>query len=320
MDENTDILLKIENLSKTYKAPGSYSWRHGEPFIAVNSVSFQMRKGETLGLIGESGCGKTTAAQMIAKIITADQGKAFLNGVSYLNLDAYDFRPMRHLIQMVFQDPQQVLNPSLKIGQILEEPLIGFKMLGSSRQRMNHIKKRLKDVGLDEDLLERYPHQLSGGQRQRIAILGALLPEPALLIADEVVSSLDLSIQAQILNLLTDLKNKHHLSLLFISHDLHVVSWIADRILVMYKGHLVEEALTEDIVTNPLHPYTQKLFAAANFDQAPVEDQPLTLRETGGCPFKDLCPHNSDLCLQEKPLLKELDRGHRVACHLFWHD
>ncbi|NLN83759.1 MAG: ABC transporter ATP-binding protein [Firmicutes bacterium] len=309
-------LLRVEDLTKTYRGIVKYPWQKAQPFVAVNSASFDLRKGETLGLIGESGCGKTTLAQMIAKLIKPNSGQAFLNGQSYLDLDAYDFRFLRPRIQMVFQDPQQVLNPSLQIGQILEEPLIGFKLIGNAKKRREYIETRLKDVGLAADILERYPHQLSGGQRQRVAILGALLPEPSLLIADEVVSALDLSVQAQILNLLTDLKEQHDLSLLFISHDIHVISWLSDRIMVMYRGHIVEEAETADLILRPLHPYTQKLLTAANFTEKEIADKDSD-KISPACPYAFQCPYAAELCREVKPQLKTLDRGHRVACHLF---
>lgn len=310
-------LIRLQDVLKTYAAPKTSLFDSPQRFIAVNHLDFEMQKGEVLGLIGESGCGKTTTARIIARLLKPDSGKIFLNGTDILPLDDYDFRPFRRQIQMIFQDPQQVLNPSLTIEQILMEPLIGFHILRNDKERREFIRLELPDVGLDNTYLPRYPHQLSGGQRQRVAILSALLVEPALLIADEVVSALDLSIQAQILNLLQTLREKHQLSMLFISHDLHVVSWLVDRILVMYRGSLVEEATTEELLRNPIHPYTQSLLAAADLFEGnlPTEGIGWGVASDLCCPYAELCPQSTELCRSQRPPVQVLANGHRVACH-----
>jgi peptide/nickel transport system ATP-binding protein/oligopeptide transport system ATP-binding protein len=310
-------LLQVQDLLKTYPAMKTSLFATPQRFIAVNHLDFHLEKGEVLGLIGESGCGKTTTARIIARLLTPDSGKIFLNGTNFLPLDDYDFQPFRRQIQMIFQDPQQVLNPSLTIEQILMEPLIGFKLRGNAKQRREYIRQQLEEVGLNDSFLSRYSHQLSGGQRQRVAILSALLVEPALLIADEVVSALDLSIQAQILNLLQELRQKHQLSMLFISHDLHVVSWLADRILVMYRGSLMEEAPTEELIRNPIHPYTQSLLAAADLIEGdpPQEINGWGVASADCCPYAQLCPQSTEQCQHQRPPLQVLANGHRVACH-----
>lgn len=311
-------LLQVNHLYKTYPKSGGSLFSAKERLTAVHDLSFSLQKGQILGLIGESGCGKTTTARILARLLRADKGEAYLNGVEYLQLSNRQFSPLRRQIQMVFQDPQQVLNPSLTIGSILQEPLIGFQIGSNAKERSELLLSQLAEVGLDESHLSFYPHQLSGGQRQRVAILSALLVKPELLIADEVVSALDLSIQAQILNLLQELRQKFHLSMLFISHDLHVVSWLADRILVMYRGSLVEEASTEALLINPLHPYTEALFAAA---ESAAEEKYLANTDAHaaidrqGCPYAALCPRCQAICRESIPEIRFIAENHKIACH-----
>ncbi len=311
-------LLQVNHLYKTYPRSGGSLFSAKERFTAVHDLSFSLQKGQILGLIGESGCGKTTTARILARLLRADQGEASLNGVDYLALTDRQFHPLRRQIQMIFQDPQQVLNPSLTVGRILQEPLIGFGIGGTAKERYELLLPQLAEVGLDESHLSFYPHQLSGGQRQRVAILSALLVQPELLIADEVVSALDLSIQAQILNLLQELRRKHALSMLFISHDLHVVSWLADRILVMYRGYLVEEASTEALLINPLHPYTEALFAAAAAavsEETPAKLTIPALPDGQACPYAALCPRCRPFCRTSIPAIRLVSENHKVACH-----
>ncbi|MCL2497812.1 MAG: ATP-binding cassette domain-containing protein [Symbiobacteriaceae bacterium] len=314
-------LLEVRRLTKSYPVAKAVWQRRRGRFYALKDINFHIAAGETLGLIGESGSGKSTLAKIIARLLLPDSGEVFLQGQEILKLSPHAFSGMRRSIQMIFQDPNSSLNPRFTINETLAEPLIGFR-LGNARERQERILRMLPVVGLEESVLQRYPHQLSGGQKQRVAILGVLLVEPALIIADEIISSLDLSVQAQILNLWRDLQRRYNLSTLFISHDLQVVAWLADRVMVMYAGQIVEAGSTEEICLNPTHPYTQLLFRS---EEAGVALQPeavsgyvtdLSPATTPQCHFYHRCPWRQRLCFTTAPEQVILRSDHWLRCHL----
>ncbi|MFH1459055.1 MAG: ATP-binding cassette domain-containing protein [Candidatus Omnitrophota bacterium] len=252
-------ILKLKNIHKHYKLQKTIFSK--SKFIkAVHNVSFEIEQGETLGLVGESGCGKSTLAKIILKLIDATEGDIFLENINITRLKNEAFRPLRKQLQIVFQDPYSSLSPGLKIKDIISEGLIAFKFEKS--QIVNRVNELIHQVGLTPEHLNRLPHQLSGGERQRVGIARAIAINPKLIVLDEAVSSLDLSIQAQILNLLVDLQKKYNLTYLFIAHNLHVVRFISDRIAVMYQGEIVETGKTEGIWRNPQHPYTKRLLSS----------------------------------------------------------
>jgi oligopeptide/dipeptide ABC transporter ATP-binding protein len=289
-------------------------------------VEFDIARHETVGLVGESGCGKTTLGRLVMGLVPATAGSVRLDGEELTGLSYRRLRPLRRKMQMVFQDPVGSLNPRSTVGRIVEEPL-RVHGLGSAKERAARVRDLLVHVGLSPDAAARYPHEFSGGQRQRIGIARALALNPSLIIADEPVSALDVSVQAQVLNLLLSLQREFGLSFLFISHDLAVVRYIADRILVMYLGQIVEEASRADIWHNPLHPYTAGLLAAhprpiskgqiGGHRFQPLEgDVPSPVAPPAGCRFHTRCPYRVERCSQEEPALRSFTGGRRAACHL----
>jgi oligopeptide/dipeptide ABC transporter ATP-binding protein len=284
-----------------------------------------LQRGETVGLVGESGCGKSTLARLGALLYTADSGQVLLDGQDVTHLPQRRLREFRRRVQLVFQDPFAALNPRLPISAILAEPLTVHRW-GSKQQRRDRAAELLNAVGMPAIALDRYPHEFSGGQRQRIAIARALMLEPELIIADESVSALDVSVQSQILNLMADIKAERGLSYLFIGHDLAVVEHLADRVAVMYLGRIVEFAPRDELFAMPEHPYTRALIAAIpaiqaggkrRFD-APIGDVPSLLNPPPGCPYHTRCPKAQALCLQQRPELQAAPGRpveHRVACH-----
>ena len=294
----------------------------GHTLRAVDHVSFDLAKGETLGLVGESGCGKSTLGKALTRIINPTSGSINLKGTQISNLNPRAMRPHRRFIQMIFQDPYGSLNPRKRIGQILREPL-DVQKIGSREEREKRVEWLVERVGLGSDALKRFPHEFSGGQRQRIGIARALTLEPDVLICDEPVSALDVSIQAQVLNLLKDLQKELGLSMVFISHDLSVVRYVADRIVVMYRGKIVEMAAQDALWRNPRHPFTQKLMTSVL-----VPDPKLVRRakeskskpdghrpRKGACVYLARCDYASDLCEKEEPALLDIGDGRSVACH-----
>ena len=286
---------------------------------AVDDVTLSVKKGEILGVVGESGCGKSTLGKSILRLTEPTSGKVTFLGQEMTGLDAKDLRNMRRHIQMIFQDPYASLNPRMKIKDILEEPLI-VHQLGKKAERREVVRSMLEIVGLDASYGDRYAHQFSGGQRQRIGIAKALITKPKLIIADEPVSALDVSVQAQILNLLNDLQEAFDLTFLFISHDLAVVRYISDRVAVMYFGKIVEMADADSLFREPKHPYTETLLAAVPVigkgeavHTAPDIAAPRMSEK--GCPFYSRCMKRADVCLEAEPLLEETADGHYAACH-----
>jgi len=318
------VLLKVSNLKKYFPNHSGVISKNKKYVKAVDDVSFQVYEGETLGIVGESGCGKSTTGRTIMRLIEPTEGSINFNGIEVSNLSKSELRKTRRHIQMVFQDPYASLNPRHTVEKILEEPLI-VHGIGSSKERKQKVREYLEIVGLRSDHAKRYPHQFSGGQRQRIGIARALMTNPKLIIADEPVSALDVSIQSQVLNLMQKLQEELKLTYIFISHDLGVVRHISDRVAVMYLGKIVELADSESLYSEPLHPYTQALLSAVpipdpefNREQIILKgDIPSPSNPPTGCTFHTRCPFAMDKCKVEMPEFKEVRSGRSVACHLY---
>ena len=322
-------LLKVSHIAKYFPASGSGILKQGQMVKAVDDVSFTVYRGETLGIVGESGCGKSTTGRLILKMIEPTAGDVLFKGQSILHLKGRQLRQIRRQMQMVFQDPFASLNPRMSVAEIIAEPLVCCTDMDAG-QRAQRVNELLRLVGLDEHYANRFPHEFSGGQRQRICIARALALNPELVICDEAVSALDVSIQSQVLNLLSDLQAKLGLTYIFIAHDLSVVKHISNRIGVMYLGKLVELAEKEELFRNPLHPYTQALLSAIPIpdplirsDRIILEgDIPSPINPPSGCRFHTRCfsrlPAGSDgacPCTQQEPEWVEASPGHFVACH-----
>ncbi len=320
---NATPLLETRNLVKHFpvKGPGLFAATRGT-VRAVDGVDLAVHPGETVALVGESGCGKTTVARAAALLQRPTTGSVRFAGRELTGLGKRALRPLRRRIQMVFQDPFASLNPRLPVGAIIAEPLV-IHGIGDGAERRQRVARLARSVGLDPGDMDRYPHQFSGGQRQRIAIARALAPEPEMIIADEPVSALDVSIQSQVLNLLKDLQETHGLAFLFISHDLAVVRHFADRVAVMYLGRIVEEAPAEALFADPRHPYTRALIAAApeigrgkrRPGAALAGDVPSPMAPPPGCAFHPRCPLTAEVCRRTAPRLDAAGAGHAAACH-----
>lgn len=317
------MLLEIKNLQKSYPLKNSKSglFGHKQHMYAVDNLSLYINEGETYGLVGESGCGKSTTGRAIVGLVKADKGSILYNGKDLCKLSEKEFRPLRKEIQMVFQNTLSALNPRQRIGTILED-ILKIHGVNDASKRREQALEILTKVGLSEEHYFRYPHELSGGQVQRLGIASALIIEPKLIVCDEPVSALDVSIQAQILNTLMTLQKELKLSLLFISHDIGVIRFISDRIGVMYLGTLVEEATTDELFTHPLHPYTKELFAAVpslskSREQIPEfsGQQPVRTDDFKGCAFCTRCTYATKKCKTEAPIFTEIKPGHKIACH-----
>lgn len=290
---------------------------------AVDGISFQLKKGETMGLVGESGCGKSTLARLIAKLLEADGGHIYFDFQDITKISQSDMRPLRKKIQIIFQDPYSSLNPRMKAGDIVGEPLKLFG-IASGKRRKERLKEIFESVGLDPHQAKRYPHEFSGGQRQRIGIARSLALDPEIIICDEPVSALDVSIQAQIINLLQDLQQQYNLTFIFISHDLSVVKHISNRIAVMYLGKIVEMVDSESLYQNPQHPYTEGLLSAIPIPDKRVKkkrillkgDVPSPINTPQGCRFHTRCPYTIDICRYKEPEFVNLGNNHYCACHL----
>jgi len=320
----TQPLLKVERLEKHFPVKKGVFGRTLNHVRAVNDISFEVYEGETLGIVGESGCGKSTTGRLIMRLIEPTNGSIQFKGQELTTLQNNEMRNLRKDIQMVFQDPYASLNPRHTIEKILGEPLL-LQGIKSRKERRKKIYEFLEIVGLSSFHASRYPHQFSGGQRQRIGIARALMTNPQLIIADEPVSALDVSIQAQVLNLMKDLQEKFKLTYIFIAHDLGVVRHISDRIAVMYLGKIVELTDSEKLYKNPLHPYTKALLSAVPVpdpdyekEEVPLQgDMPNPANPPSGCIFHTRCPFKMDVCETTVPPLMALEDGHTVACHLY---
>lgn len=311
-------LVEIKDLKKHFPVP------HKQVVRAVDGVSFTINRGETLGLVGESGCGKTTVGRCILRLIEPTSGEIRFDGRDLLKLDRGEMRTLRRRMQIIFQDPYASLNPRMRVGSIIREPL-EIHRIGDRRERKDRVAELLRVVGLDPDYANRYPHQFSGGQRQRIGIARALALNPDFIVADEPVSALDVSVQAQVVNLMQDLQEQFGLTYLFISHGLAVVKHISTRVGVMYLGKLVELAPAQEIYANPLHPYTQALLRAIPIPDPDAKrkvaqrlggDVPNPMAPPAGCRFHTRCPQAIERCGAEEPELVEVSPDHFVACFL----
>jgi oligopeptide transport system ATP-binding protein len=322
----SDVLLEVQDLVKHYPVGGGMLSKPAGVVRAVDGVSFSIRRGETLGLVGESGCGKTTTGRCILQLERPTSGRVMFEGVDLAALEGAALRAVRRRIQVIFQDPYSSLNPRMTIGQILAEPLKVHGIVPEAKARFDRVRELLSQVGMLAQHAARYPHQLSGGQRQRVGIARALAMEPSLIVCDEPVSALDVSIQAQIINLLEDLQARYGLTYLFIAHDLSVVRHISDRVAVMYLGKMAEIAGRGPLYAEPLHPYTRALLSAVPIPDPRLEasrehtvlrgEVPSPLRPPPGCVFHPRCPIAVARCSAEVPRLREIRTQHSAACHL----
>ena len=321
-----EVLLNVVDLVKHFPImKGVLIQKQVGAVHAVDGVSFDIVKGETLGLVGESGCGKSTTGRAILQLHRPTSGSVFYEGKDLVKLKGESLRKTRRRMQMIFQDPYASLNPRMTVGQIITEPMLIHDMT-TQKDTQGHAERLLKLVGLNPAYTSRYPHEFSGGQRQRIGIARALALEPALIVCDEPISALDVSIQAQVVNLLEDLQAKLGLTYLFIAHDLSMVRHISDRVAVMYLGIIVELTTRDELYSHALHPYTQALLSAVPIPDPAIEanrkriiltgDVPSPVNPPSGCRFRTRCPIAAEICKQRKPEFREVNPGHWVACHM----
>jgi len=323
MRDAAELLLSVQHLQKYFPIRRGVLSRVAAHVKAVDDISFDINKGETFGLVGETGCGKTTAGRAVLRLVEPDAGKIRFDGVDLLSLSKQELRWKRRDMQIIFQDPYASLNPRMTIRTIIGEPF-AIHHLASGSERNDRVADLLKTVGLDSSVMNRYPHEFSGGQRQRIGIARALALKPKLIVADEPVSALDVSIQAQIINLLADLQQQFGLTYLFISHAIPVIEHISTRIGVMYLGKLVEVGTSAQICTAPKHPYTQALLSAVPIPDPAAKKQRIILRgdvptpinPPAGCRFHTRCPIAVDRCKVDEPPLRQIEDGRDAACHL----
>ncbi len=318
-------LLRVDDLKVHFPIRRGVLQRQVGAVKAVDGITFEVRKGETLGLVGESGCGKSTTGRVILQLFRPTAGRVFFEGEDLTALRGEDLRRKRRRMQMIFQDPYASLNPRQTVAEIVGEPL-EVHGISSGQEKDDQVQNLLKIVGLNPQYSKRFPHEFSGGQRQRIGIARALALSPSFIVCDEPISALDVSIQAQVVNLLEDLQKELGLTYLFIAHDLSMVRHIADRVAVMYLGHLMEMTGRDELYNNPLHPYTQALLSAVPVPDPYVEerrqriilmgDPPSPANPPKGCPFNTRCPLAIDICRDQRPDWREVSAGHQVACHL----
>ena len=325
--QSEDIILEVKNLKMYFPVGSGFLSRKPVGYVkAVDDVSFTVKRGETLGLVGESGCGKTTTGRCILQLYKPTAGQVIFDGQDLTSMNTKTMRGMRREMQVIFQDPYSSLNPRMTAGNIIGEPLIVHGLVANKTEYRNKVADLLTNVGLNPYMADRFPHEFSGGQRQRIGVARALSVSPKFIVADEPVSALDVSIQAQIINLLEDLQEQFNLTYLFIAHDLSVVRHISDRVGVMYLGHLVEMAERNEIYRNPIHPYTKALLSAVPIPDPVLDAQrervlltgevPSPLNPPSGCVFHPRCPVANDTCSQILPELREVETNHHSACIL----
>ncbi|MFS0645920.1 ABC transporter ATP-binding protein [Siminovitchia sp. 179-K 8D1 HS] len=324
---NRNVLLEVKNLKKYFpiRGGGIVGKKITNHVRAVDDVSFQVYEGESFGVVGESGCGKSTTGRVILRLLDPTSGTVYFQGKNLAEVSEKEMRMLRKDIQIIFQDPFASLNPRMRVKHIIEEPLVNFNIVQGKENIRKKVEEIAEQVGLTKKQIERYPHEFSGGQRQRIGIARALASKPKLIIADEPVSALDVSIQSQVLNLLTRLQKEHGFTFIFISHDLSVVKHFCDRICVMYLGQIVEVANKNDLYKEPLHPYSQALLSAIPKPDPKLKkeriiltgDVPSPSNPPSGCPFHPRCAFAMDVCRKIRPRLKEQDDGRSIACHLY---
>ena len=327
MSTDSNAVLQVQNLVKHFPIVSeSGFFRRVTNYVhAVDGVSFDLRKGETLGLVGESGCGKSTTGRTILQIYRPDSGSVIYQGIDLAKLKEKELRKVRRQIQMIFQDPYASLNPRMTVGEIVGDPLVVYREGANRKDIHDRVGELLDLVRMNPAFVNRYPHEFSGGQRQRIGIARALALQPEILVCDEPISALDVSIQAQVVNLLVELQRKFNLTYLFIAHDLSMVRHICDRVAVMYLGVIVEIAERNEFYHNPLHPYTQALLSAVSIPDPDVEEQrrrtilkgeiPSPINPPSGCRFHTRCPIAQPVCSETQPEWRELTHDHFVACH-----
>lgn len=325
MSPKNKVLVESVNLVKEFDIPGGgFLTKNKNVVHATSNVSFHIMEGETFALVGESGCGKSTLGRLLIRLIEPTSGHVEFEGVNINNLKSNEMRELRKKMQIIFQDPYASINPRMDVYNIIAEPLVTHKICATKEETMEKVKGLMEKVGIRPEFINRYPHQFSGGQRQRIGIARALALQPKLIVCDEPVSALDVSIQSQILNLLYDLQDEFKLTYLFISHDLSVVRYISDRVCVMFLGKVCEIGNTEEIFTNPLHPYTKFLIDAVPKPDPFLRKEnkellqgeiPSPVNPPTGCRFNTRCPYAKDVCTEKEPDLKNMN-GRQVACHM----
>lgn len=323
MSEDKKVLLEVQKVKKEFVTSKSLTGKPLKIVHAVDSVDLTIYEGETIGVVGESGCGKSTLGRCILQLIRPTVGNVLYRGEDITKLNKEQMRQMRRKMQLIFQDPYASLNPRMTVLELIMAPLEAFG-IGTMEERVQRVKEIMELVGMPENMMNRYPHEFSGGQRQRIVIARALVLNPEFVVCDEPVSALDVSVRAQVLNLIQELKKKKHLTYMFISHDLSVVKYISDRIAVMYLGRIVEIAEKNELYNNPQHPYTKALLSAIPIPDVDNKmkreiltgDVPSPLNPPSGCYFHTRCKYATERCKTECPVLHDVGNGHMVACHL----